>query len=77
MPIQIFHTESGSTETWLEVNEDLTVTYHTEKSGWPMMRGGLNPNDTHYTVAEARSKWSSYAKAIDEAVAKISGSKPK
>ena len=28
MPITIFHTETGSTEKWLEVNDDGTVSYY-------------------------------------------------
>jgi hypothetical protein len=75
MAIEIFHTENGATETWLQVNDDLTVTYHTEKSGWPMMRAGLQPRDTQYTVAAAKKEWSSYAKDIDAAVAKIRAEK--
>ncbi len=71
MPIEIFHAESGSTETWLEVNDDESVTYHTEKTGWPMVRGGINPKDSHYTAEEAKAKWTSYAKDIDAAIAKI------
>ena len=67
--------ESGATEKWLQVNEDETVTYHTEKTGWPMMRGGIKPQDTHYTVEEAKLKWTSYAKDIDVAIAKIRSAK--
>lgn len=75
MTITIFHTESGATEKWLQVNEDETATYHVEKTGWPMMRGGTKPQDTHYTVEEAKSEWKSYANDIDAAVAKIRSAK--
>ena len=75
MPITTFHSESGATEKWLQVNEDETVTYHVEKTGWSMMRSGFKPQETHYSVEDAKSKWTSYAKDIDAAVAKICSDK--
>jgi hypothetical protein len=33
MPITIFHTENGRTETWLEVNDDGSVAYYEEDPG--------------------------------------------
>jgi ribosomal protein L24E len=66
MPITIFHTENGSTETWLEVNDDGTVTYYEENSGRKMLRRGIEPRNRVMTTQEAKSDWTSYARDIDE-----------
>ena len=67
MPITIFHTENGSTETWLEVNNDGTVTYYEENSGPKMLRRGIEPRNRVMTREEAKLDWTSYASDIDEA----------
>jgi len=71
MPITIFHTENGSTETWLEVNDDGTVTYYEENSGRKMLRRGIEPRNRVVTTQEATSDWTSYARDIDEASSAI------
>jgi hypothetical protein len=71
MPITIFHTENGSTETWLEVNDDGTVTYYEENSGRKMLRRGIEPRNRVMTTEEAKSDWTSYARDIDEASSAI------
>lgn len=71
MPITIFHTENGRTETWLEVNDDGTVTYYEENSGRRMLLRGIEPRSRVMTVEEAKSDWTSDAKDIDEAAAAI------
>jgi ribosomal protein L24E len=71
MPITIFHTENGSTETWLEVNDDGTVTYYEENSGRKMLRRGIEPRNRVVTTQEAKSDWTSYARDIDEASSAI------
>ncbi len=71
MPIEIFHTESGGTETSLQVNDDGTVTFHKENSGRVMRRKGLQPRDQKMTAEEAKPRWSSYAEKIDEALAQL------
>lgn len=69
MPTTIFHTESGSTETWLTVNDDDTVIYHKENSGWTMARKGARPHEETMSVEQAKQRWQSYADDIDIAVA--------
>ncbi len=71
MPIEIFHTESGSTETSLQVNDDGTVTFHKEYSEWVMHHKGLQPKDQKMNAEEAKTRWSSYAEKIDEALAQL------
>lgn len=74
MVITIFHTESGSTEEWLQVNDDCTVTHHVEASGWSM-RGGLRPREEIMSADEAKAKWASFANEIERAIEKIAGRK--
>lgn len=69
MSIMIFHTDSGSIETWLQVNDDGTVTYHEENSGVRMMRRGIEPRNRIMTGEEAKADWTSYAGAIAQALA--------
>ena len=69
MSIMIFHTDSGSTETWLQVNDDGTVTYHEENSGVRMMRRGIEPRNRIMTGEEAKADWTSYAGDIAKALA--------
>lgn len=71
MPITIFHTENGRTETWLEVNDDGTVTYYEENSGRRMLLRGIEPRSRVMTVEEAKLDWTSDAKDIDKAAAAI------
>jgi hypothetical protein len=68
MPITIFHRESGSTESWLDVNDDGTVTYHTENSGWRMARRGNESSDSNMTPEQAKERWPSCASKIDDAL---------
>jgi len=74
MPISSFHTDSGSTETWLEVNDDGSVTYYEENSGVRMLRRGIEPRNRVMTGEEAKADWTSYASDIAQALAAI-GSK--
>jgi len=69
--ITIFRSETGSTETWLQVNKNETVTYHTENSGWRMSRRGIEPKEEVMSIDEAKKQWASYAAEIDAALAKL------
>ena len=71
MPITIFHTENGSTETWLEVNDDGSVTYYEENSGLRMSRHGSEPRNRVMTGEEAKADWTSHASDIAQALATI------
>jgi len=67
MPITIFHTESGATEKWLEVNDDGTATYYERAFALRKLFGGMEPYKRNMTAAEAKSDWISYADDISEA----------
>lgn len=67
MPITIFRKESNSVEEWLVVNDDGSLTYHFESSGWAM-KGGLHPVDKSITPTAAKERWPAYASAIDSAL---------
>ena len=71
MSITIFHTQDGSTETWLEVNDDGTVTYYEENSGLKMSRLGIEPRSRVMTGEEAKADWTSYANDIAQALAAV------
>lgn len=71
MTITIFHTESNSSEEWLLVNDDGTLTYHIENSGWPMARAGLQPREKNMSADAAKVRWPSYADKIDGAVVQV------
>jgi hypothetical protein len=75
MSVTIFHSENDSTETWLEVNDDGTVTYYEENSGLKMLRCGVEPRNRVMTAEEAKSDWAPYASEIDEASAAIASRK--
>jgi hypothetical protein len=67
MPITIFHTETGSTEKWLEVNDDGTVSYYERLFDLRTLLGEIEPRQRNMTVEEAKSDWAFYANDIDEA----------
>jgi hypothetical protein len=69
MPVTLFHTENGSTEEWLIVNDDGTVTHEMENSGWVMAREGINNRTKTMKAEEAKARWASYAHDIDVAIA--------
>lgn len=71
MPVRIFHHETNAREEWLDVDDDVTVTYHIENSGWPMMKAGIGEREKIFTAKQAKAEWPSYAEAIDKAVASI------
>ena len=71
MGIEIFRTESGALETWLDVNDDGSVTYVTENAGWRMARRGMERKESSMTAEEAKKRWPSYADRIEEALATL------
>jgi hypothetical protein len=70
MPITIHHRENNSSEIWIIVNDDGTVTYEIENSGWAA-QGGVNNRRQSMTADEAKEKFPSHAENIDLALAEI------
>lgn len=68
MAITIFHRESNSSEEWLLVNGDGTLTHHIENSGWPMNGVGLLPREENMSAEAAKMRWPGFADKIDEAL---------
>ena len=68
---RIFHSESGSTEEWLDVNADGTATYHEENSGWTLIWNGVAGSDSVMSWNHAKAKWPSFADKIDVAIASL------
>lgn len=76
MNIPIFSDTGGNTERDLWVNEDGSLTYREEYSGWSGRRG----DDEPVTLDEAKRRWPQYAGAISDALDKLASekaSKPK
>ncbi len=71
MTITIFHTESNSSEEWLLVNDDRTLTHHTENSGWAVGRTGVLPRDKIISAEAAKARWPPYADKIEEALVQV------
>jgi hypothetical protein len=69
--VQVFHRETNANEEWLELNDDESVTYHIENSGWPMMKAGISARETELTMDAAKLKWPNLADAIDKALQTI------
>lgn len=67
----IFHKENNSAEEWLCVNDDGSVTYHIENSGWTMIGSGVQPREKTLTASEAKDRWPSHAESIDLALVKV------
>jgi hypothetical protein len=74
MSVRIFHRETSAHEEWLDVNDDETVTYHVENSGWNL-KAGIEARDTKYSIKEAKVRWPSHVKDFDKAVEKIRASR--
>jgi hypothetical protein len=77
MSVRIFRHETNAREEWLEVNDDETVSYHIENSGWPMMKAGIGGRDRQLTIEAAKLEWPSYAEDFDKALIKIRGKRPR
>lgn len=71
MPRTIYHHENNSSEEWVIVNDDGTVTHELENSGWPATKGGISNRKQTMTADEAKAKWPSHASAIDQAIASL------
>ncbi len=72
MAFTIFHRENNSAEERLCVNDDGTVTYYVENSGWPLIGSGVQSRERILTSLEAKERWPSYAESIDLALVKLS-----
>lgn len=71
MPKEIYHWENNSSEEWIIVNDDGTVTHELESSGWVAANSGVNNRKQITTADEAKAKWPSHATEIDKAIADL------
>ncbi len=76
MPITIFSRGTNAQDVWLQLNDDGTLTYHTENNGWMMMQRGLEPRDRAYTAEKAKEKWPRHSGDIDEALRTLAKTGP-
>ena len=71
MSIRIFHHETNAHEEWLSVENDGSLTYHIENSGWLELEVGSCARETTLTAPQAKERWPSYAATIDTAMKKV------
>ncbi len=69
----VYRRETNAKEEWIEMNDDGSVTHHVENSGWNIVRKGAQPNQTKYTLDEAKAKWPSLSRELDAAAQKVKG----
>ena len=69
--VEVFQSADEHFKEWLRVNDNGTVTYHSEISGWQLMRRGPSSPDLSISIAEAKAHWPSFAGRIDEAYASL------
>lgn len=72
MSTTIFSRRNSTSEDWLVVNPDGTITYHWEADGWAM-KGGVKTSDSVYSAESAKSRWPDYSEKISAAVAAAIG----
>jgi hypothetical protein len=61
----IFSEDSATSERSLRLNEDGTLTYRYENSGWKMVREGMGSREETLSADEAKRRWPQYAAKID------------
>ena len=61
----------------LTTTEPSHATRHTENSGWKLMKNGIGGHDETVNAAEAKKRWPTHAKAIDQAIAELSTLSPR
>ena len=71
MTIRIFRAQRNLRESWLEVNDDRTLTYHLRNFGSRLMRDGPEARSRTMSAAEAKSRWPFHSRSIELAVAEI------
>ena len=69
MPTIIFSKETSSSHEWLAVNDDGSLTHHTENCGWSAMRQGVNSRERCISTSAAKRRWPELAQQIEELVA--------
>ena len=72
----IYRHETNAREEWIEVNDDETVTYHIENSGWNL-KAGMGEREIKFTMKEAKTKWPHHAEAFKKVLATIRASQSK
>jgi hypothetical protein len=76
VPKTLRHFEFASSQTWIIVNDDGTVTRRVEAASWLVANGEsevFGPLELTLTADEAKAKWPLLAREIDAARDEISG----
>lgn len=71
MATLIFSYETGSEERWLWVQDDGTLLYETENSGWTLQKNGIDKREKVMTAEDAKRAWPQYVDKIDAALAEL------
>ena len=67
----IFHFTRQGRESVLEVNDTKTLTFHVSSSGSGFESHISKQKTENLSVAEAKARWPSYARAIDRTIKKM------
>jgi hypothetical protein len=68
MAAVIFYFDREGRRSSLEVNDATTITFRTSNPGWAHRFHGSKSKSEIMSVAEAKARWPSYARAIDKTI---------
>jgi hypothetical protein len=70
MPKTIYRLQTGSTEEWIVVNDDGTVTHHIQNAPWVADTSGVMHREETLPADQAKDKWG-HSEAIDRALKEL------
>ena len=71
MSVLIFQKEGNTREERLLVNDDGSLTYHEENTGYAIFRRDKNATDTTMSPDDAKLRWPDYADKIDKVLKEL------
>jgi len=70
MPKTIYRLQTGSTEEWIVVNNDGTVTHHIQDAPWGAHKSGKTHRAETLPADQAKDKWG-HSEEIDKALQEL------
>jgi len=70
MPKTIYRLQTASTEEWIVVNDDGTVTHHIQNASWVADTSGLMHREETLPIEQAKEKWG-HREEIDRALMEL------
>lgn len=71
MSVLIFQKEGNTREERLVVNDDGSLTFHDEATGYALLRSAPPARKTTLLPDDAKLRWPDYADKIDDALKKL------